>query len=157
MNLAIERQNLSGQWLTILAAGGVAEVVLEFLAWWIAPGLVGRPMRPDILVANLASQLAGVDTSVTAAVSIHLLLGLLVFPLVYVGAQRTLSFRGLWIPAIVYGVALWAVAQMILAPLAGRPFMLGFIPYTWFSLLAHVVYTVVLALALDRLSGRRIY
>ena len=151
MSAVAERQNTAGHWLTILAAGGVAEMVLEFLAWWIAPGLVGKPMRPDILVSNLASEIAGTDISVLAAVSIHLLLGLIIFPLVYVGAQRVLKFRGIWFSAILYGVVLWAIAQMLLAPLAGRPFMLGLIPYTWFSLFAHVVYAVVFAVALDRL------
>lgn len=140
--------------LFVLAAGGIAELVLEFIAWWIAPALLGRPMRPDILVGDFARTVFSADVSTVFAVSIHLALGLLIFPLIYLTARKLFGFRGKWLPAIVYGIALWAVAQMVLAPLAGRPFMLGLIPYTWFSLFAHVVYTVVFALAFEKLTIR---
>lgn len=155
MNLIQSRQSPANLLLIVLAAGAVAEMVLEFLAWWIAPALLGRPMRPDILVSHLASQQVGADISVVTAVTIHLVLGFFIFPLVYVIARAKLAFKGLWLPSIVYGIVLWAFAQMILAPLAGRPFMLGFIPYTWFSLVAHVLYTVVIALVLERLSRQQ--
>ncbi len=147
--------SLPDRLLILLAAGGIAELLLEFIAWWIAPALLGRPMRPDILVSDLARTLFSTDISTTLAVSIHLALGLFIFPLIYLFVRTLHGLRGKWLPAVMYGVALWAIAQMILAPLAGRPFMLGLIPYTWFSLFAHVAYTVIFALAFDRLARQR--
>lgn len=138
----------------LLAAGGIGELVLEFLAWWAVPAVLGRPMRPDILVADLARSLFQAEISVVLAVSIHLALGFLVFPLIFAMARAALGFRATLVPAVIFGVILWLVAQTTLAPLAGRPFMLGFIPYTWASLILHVVYTVTFALAIDRLSRR---
>lgn len=136
----------------LLAAGGVAELVLEFCAWWGVPAVLGKPMRPDILVADLARSLFDANISVVLGVSIHLLLGFLVFPVVFAVGRAVLGFRTTLMPAVIFGVILWAIAQTTLAPLAGRPFMLGFIPYTWASLILHVVYTVVFALSIDKLS-----
>lgn len=136
----------------LLAAGGIAELALEFLAWWGVPAVLGKPMRPDILVADLARSIFSADISVVLAVSIHLLLGFLIFPLIFALARAVIGFRTTLLPAVIFGVILWAIAQTTLAPLAGRPFMLGFIPYTWASLILHVAYTVVFALAIDKLS-----
>ncbi len=138
--------------LVLLAAGGIAEAVLEFFAWWIVPATLGKPMRPDILVSDIARSLLHIDISVVLAVTIHLLLGVLIFPLLFVVARAAIGFKTTLIPAVIYGVLLWAVAQMLLAPLAGRPFMLGLIPYTWASLAGHVLYTVAMALAITRLT-----
>lgn len=138
----------------LLAAGGIGELVLEFLAWWAVPAVLGKPMRPDILVADLARSLFQADISVVLAASIHLALGFLIFPLIFALARVAIGFRSTLIPAAIFGVILWAIAQTTLAPLAGRPFMLGLIPYTWASLILHVVYTVAFALAIDKLSKR---
>lgn len=138
--------------LVLLAAGGIGELVLEFFSWWAVPAALGKPMRPDILVADIARSLLNIDISVVLAATIHLVLGVLIFPLLFVVARAVVGFKATLIPAAIYGVVLWAVAQMILAPLAGRPFMLGLIPYTWASLVGHVLYTVVFAYAIVNLS-----
>ncbi len=139
--------------LVLLAAGGIGEMVLEFFAWWIVPATLGKPMRPDILVVDIARSLLQIDVSVVLAASIHLALGILIFPLLFVVARAAIGFRTTLIPAAIYGVILWAIAQTTLAPLAGRPFMLGWIPYTWASLVGHILYTVVFALAIVKLSA----
>ncbi len=138
------RENL----LTLVAAGGVGELALEFFAWWIVPATLGKPMRPDVLVADLARSLLHVDISVVLAVSLHLAAGILIFPLLFVVARAAIGFKTTLIPAAVYGVILWLVAQAVLAPLAGRPVMLGWIANTWASLVGHVLYAVVFAHAL---------
>lgn len=138
----------------LLAAGGIAEILLEFFAWWGVPALLGIPMRPDKLVAALAMNVFDARISVVLAVSIHLALGFLIFPIAFAVGRAVIGFRRTLMPALIFGVILWATAQMILAPLAGRPFMLGLITYTWVSLVLHIVYTVVFALSIDKLSQR---
>ena len=137
--------------LLLLAAGAVGEIVLEIFAWWILPLVLGRPMRPDILVSDLARSLFEIDLLRTVAVSIHLALGFIIFPILFVIGRSVLGARSTAIPSIVFGVILWLIAQTTLAPLAGRPFMLGLIPYTWASLIAHVLYTVAVAYSYDKL------
>ena len=137
--------------LLLLSAGAVGEIALEIFAWWVLPPILGRPMQPDILVSDLARSLFEIELSRTAAVSIHLALGLVIFPIVFVIGRDLLKARSTIISGSVFGVILWLIAQTILAPLAGRPFMLGLIPYSWASLIAHVLYAVMVALTIDKL------
>ena len=146
--------------LLIFTAGVIGEIVLEIFAWVVVPEIAGRPMRPDILVSDLARSLAGIEMWRPLAIGIHLALGVAVFPLIYLKLRR--AFSGLpWIlVASLVGLALWAIAQTTLAPLAGRPFMLGFDPtwgfntYTWSSLIAHALLMVVIAAVYERLARR---
>lgn len=148
IKLIFSKENL----FLLLAAGGIGEIALEFFAWWILPAILGRPMRPDILVADLARSLFDMNISVVLGVSIHLALGLFIFPVIFAMARAIIGFHSTLMPAAVFGVILWLIAQTTLAPLAGRPFMLGLIPYTWASLVAHILYTVVIAVSYDKLS-----
>ncbi len=134
----------------ILFAGLTGEIVLEILAWGVFPAVLGVPMRPHILVTDLGRAIFGAELSVPVAVGIHLALGLLIMPLIYVKGRAALGLRSWIVAGALWGVILWAIAQMILAPLAGRPFMLGLIPYTWGSLAAHVIYTLVVAYVYER-------
>ncbi|MFW6028146.1 MAG: DUF6789 family protein [bacterium] len=138
----------------IVLAGVVGELVLEFIAWGIAPVLLGQPMQPAMLVAGLASSLFGFELSMPVAFILHLVAGIVVFPVGYLVFRAAAGFRSPVTAGLVWGVVLWLVAQAILAPLAGRPFMLGFIPYTWAALVAHVIYTLTVALSYEQLSRR---
>jgi hypothetical protein len=138
----------------ILLAGVIGEIVLELVAWVIAPVILGRPMQPALLVAGLARSHFGLGLSMPAAFMLHLVAGVAVFPIGYLLFRAAAGLRFPVTAGIVWGVVLWLIAQAILAPLAGRPFMLGFGPYTWAALVAHVVYTLTVALSYERLSHR---
>jgi hypothetical protein len=138
----------------IVLAGAIGELALEFIAWVLAPLLLGGPMQPAILVADLATSLFGFSLSMPAAFSLHLVAGVIVFPLGYLLFRAATGLTSPAIAGIVWGVVLWFLAQAILAPLAGRPFMLGFGLYTWAALVAHIAYTLVVALSYARLSRR---
>lgn len=139
--------------LLIVVAGVIGEILLEFIAWVIAPPLLGSPMQPAILVADLARSLFGVGVPKSLAWTIHLASGVIVFPVGYLLFQAATGIRPL-VAGLCWGFILWLVAQGILAPLAGRPFMLGFIPYTWGSLVAHVAYALAVALVFAQLCRR---
>lgn len=136
----------------IAVAGLLGEIILEFVAWVIFPPLLGVPMRPHILVTDLGRSLLGVNMPVPLAAAIHLALGFFIFPAVYVLARRALGVKSWLVASLLWGVLLWLIAQTTLAPLAGRPFMLGIIPYTWGSLVAHVIYTGTVGWVFEKLS-----
>lgn len=164
-----------GDYLLIFTAGVMGEIVLEFLAWvifphfvpkppmmpmlppWVtemAPAAIGMPMRPNVLLADLGRSLFGLDLPVQLTVAVHLLLGFFIMPLVYVKAKQALKIGSWLVAGTVWGIVLWLIAQAVLAPLAGRPIFLGFIPYSWGSLGAHVIYALVVAWSLERLRAR---
>ncbi|WP_366655709.1 DUF6789 family protein [Fodinicurvata sp. EGI_FJ10296] len=137
----------------ILAAGIAAQIVFEILALLIAPLVLGLPMLPANFVVALTA-LAGLSLPISAGWAGHLLAGIVVFPVGYMLMRRFLNNWGWALAGALYGIVLWFIAQGFLAPLVGRPFMLGFVSYTWVSLVAHLIYALTIAYVIDRLQRR---
>lgn len=139
----------------ILMAGIAGEILFEFLAFVVFPGFLGRPLTPSILVTELARVQLGLEIGSIGGWIGHLLAGAVVFPLGYVLFRRIAPLRPWALAGLVWGLVLWLIAQGLLAPLAGRPFMLGFVPYAWASLVAHALYGLTIAGALNWLERGR--
>lgn len=140
----------------LLIAGVAAEIVFESFGLFLAPVLFGFPMEPANLVVGLIKTFTGVEASYAFAYALHLAVGAIVFPLGYVMLRKTVLARVSWIIAgLVWGLILWFTAQGILAPLMGRAFMMDWAPYTWASLIAHPMMTLVIAFIWNRLSERK--
>jgi hypothetical protein len=136
-----------------IPAGIVGEVVFEILALIVAPMLLGTAMQPALLVGALAGVLTGAPISSASAWLGHLLAGAVLFPVGYVLFARYFGLRPWPLAAVIYAILLWFLAQGVLAPIVGRPFMLGFVAYTWASLAVHLIYVLVVAGTLHRLLG----
>ncbi|MEF2548475.1 hypothetical protein VQ045_15045 [Aurantimonas sp. E1-2-R+4] len=137
----------------ILLAGLAGQAIFEITALVLIPALLGMPLMPAALVTALSQSLLGFDVAMGAAWAVHLVADIVAFPLGYLALRRAIGLS--WSAAgTLWGIVLWLLAQAVLAPLAGRPFMLGFVPYTWVSLGAHLAYTLVVAFANARLTRR---
>lgn len=137
----------------LLLAGLAGQAAFEIVAFVLMPAFIGKPLMPVVLVEELARTLFGLEAGRLAGWSIHLAAGIIIFPLGYLNFLRITGLSWL-VAGALWGVVLWLFAQAVLAPLAGRPFMLGFVSYTWASLAAHLVYTLAVAAAFSRLSRR---
>ena len=141
--------------LLMFAAGVIGEIAVEFFAWVIVPQFLGRPMEPSVLVQNVATAQFGLDLPMTIAFGIHFLAGAYFFVLGYVYFCDATKIRNVWLVSTIWGLILWAIAQGFFAPLAHRPFFLGFGAYTWWSVLLHTIaYSIPTGLALEYF-GRR--
>jgi hypothetical protein len=129
--------------VTILLAGIASEVIWEIWARLITPLWVGGPLEPAALVQSVF----GLSDRTVAEV-IHLLVGLIAYPIGYIFIARPIAkaifpFLPWWIVALGYGVGLWIFALYIMAHLiAGLPAFLGFIPLTWASLIGHMLFAL---------------
>jgi hypothetical protein len=121
-----------------LAAGIAGLIVWEVFARLIAPLWIGSALDPTGLVE------AAFGISGTPALMIHLLTGLLAFPIGYVFLVQPLAVAlapGLPWPVLglAYGVALWVFAMYGMASLlGGMPPFLDFAPIAWASLVGHL-------------------
>lgn len=140
--------------LLILAAGFVGELVVEFIAWVIAPPLLGRPIEPAILVQNLAKMQLGLEISKSLGFIVHVLAGMYFFVIGYVFFADATKLKPAWLVGGLWGLVVWVCAQGFFAPLAGRPFFLGFIPYTWWSSIMHTMYGVAIGVSLEYFAGK---
>lgn len=137
----------------LLLAGLAGQAAFEIVAFVLMPAFIGKPLMPVMLVDELARALLGLEAGRLVGWSIHFAAGIVLFPLGYLGLLRVTGLSWMLAGAL-WDALLWLFAQAVLAPLAGRPFMLGFVSYTWASLAAHLVYTLAVAAAFSRLSRR---
>lgn len=129
----------------VVIAGIAADVAWEVWGRIIALWLIGGPLEPEALV----QMVFGIDRP--PALGIHLLVGVIGYPLAYVLVVRPL-WRSIlpalpwWFVGAAYGVGLWVFALYFMAHLAaGLDPFLGFAPIAWASLAGHVIYALVLS------------
>jgi hypothetical protein len=140
--------------ITVLLAGLAAEVVWEIWARVLTPLWVGGPLEPAALVQDVFKL-----KSRTAAEVIHVLVGLIAYPIGYLLIAQPLAraivpWMPWWLVALGYGVGLWIFALYIMAHLiAGHPPFLGFIPLTWASLGGHLAFALALGAVVRARQG----
>jgi len=117
--------------------GGVAgTVVLTMIALVVAPMMTGEPM-------DIAALLGTMVGGLTMGWVVHLVMGIVIFPLVYANIVYSyLSGSGLK-RGLILGVALWLAAVIIVMPMAGTGFMManiGGLMAVMASLVGHLLY-----------------
>ena len=137
----------------VVLAGVVAETLFELYAWLVSPILFDQVLQPSNLVIAIARIALGVDLPHGAAFAIHAFIGSIGFASFVYLIQRICKMTYL-LSGVVTGVLLWFVAQGILAPFIGRPFMMEFGAYTQSSFIGHVGMCVIVALVLRQQSGK---
>ena len=120
----------------ILIGGLAGTLMMSLMMKFAAPMMIGQPMD---IAAMLGSMMSGVYEMGMAA---HVLLGVLVFPLIYV-----MLFQ-FWLGAplvkgLLFGTVLWFMAATMVMPMAGAGFFMseiGGIKAAIAALIGHWVY-----------------
>lgn len=134
--------------VTAILAGAAADIAWEIWARLLTPLWVGGPLEPAALVQSVFGL-----SSRPAAELIHLVVGVVFYPLGYLYIARPLARLILpmlpwWFVGAGFGVGLWVFALYVMAHLiAGLPPFLGFVTLTWASLVGHLIFGVVTAAA----------
>ena len=133
-------------------AGVAGTIVFELIALVIAPLILGAPLLPARLVVALGGALTGAELPMLVGWIGHLVAGVVVFPLGYALFLRHVPVRGWVVAGAVWGVLLWLLAQAVLAPASGGPFMSGFSAFALVSLAVHQIYALTVAAGLRMLT-----
>lgn len=147
--------------ITLLVSGAFAILAFDLFGQTISPLLKGivPTLGAKLAPVALANQSLGVITGLGSKVisqmgighAMHLLTGLLLYPIGYMFIARPISqkvtpFVPWWLTGIVYGVMLWVFALYVMAHLvAGNPAFLGWSGITWVALWGHIIFGVVIA------------
>ena len=126
----------------LVAGGHAADIVWEVWARVVTPIFIGGPLQPAALILSLFRL---PDAYFVHAEVLHVITGLLFYPLVMWGIRTYLIAGSRLFDGLVIGLFTWFLALGVFAPLAGLPFMLAFIPLTWMSGIGHVIYGLVLS------------
>lgn len=133
--------------VTAVLAGAAADVSWEVWARLITPLWVGGPLQPAALVQSVF----GFQNWLLAE-AIHLIVGVVFYPLGYLYVARPLArvlvpFLPWWVVGIGFGIGLWVFALYVMAHLiAGLPAFLNFIPLAWASFFGHTIFGLVTAI-----------
>jgi uncharacterized membrane protein YagU involved in acid resistance len=134
----------------IILAGVGGEIVFEAYSWFISPIVFGPILEPAKLVTAIVAKTTGLVLPYGLAFVLHFLIGSIFFALLVFLINSVLR-KGYIMAGLVTGLILWFVAQGILAPFIGRPFMMEFGPYTQSSFVAHTGMMICIGFLLTKL------
>ncbi len=137
--------------LIALGLSGIAALIAFDVFGQILSPVAGFVTLAPVGLAELViAKLFGVTTTVGAYV-LHILTGLLFYPLGYLFAARPVALAFApqtpwWLVGTVYGAITWLWAVYVMAYLvAGLPAFFGFTEFTWVALVGHVLFGWVVA------------
>lgn len=148
------RTNLLPTALTVLMAGAFATIAFDLFGQGLSPLAGYAKLAPVGLASSTLKAVFGAVPK-GAADTLHILTGLIAYPLGYLLIARPLAAKVTpwmhWsLVAAAYGVGLWIFALYIMAHLvAGMPAFLGFAGITWVALWGHVLFGLVAALVIE--------
>jgi hypothetical protein len=150
---------------TAVVAGAFATIGFDLFGQFVSPLLkgtlgpfIGAKLAPVPLANQSIAVLTGLDGSVVSGRGLghglHVLTGLVLYPLGYVLVVRPLAPQAPWaLVGAAYGAALFVFALYVMAHLvAGNPAFLGWGGITWVALWGHVLFGVIVA-GVVRLRG----
>ena len=154
---------------TVLIAGALATIAFDLFGQTLSPLLAALPtlgpkLAPVPLAQAVLAEVTGIPGKELRALGIphglHVVTGLIAYPLGWLLVVRPfwgqLAPRLHWtLPAVAYGVALWAFALYGMAHLvAGMKPFLGFSGITWVALWGHILFAMVAAAVIESRLAR---
>jgi uncharacterized membrane protein YagU involved in acid resistance len=96
-----------------LLAGVVATAAMTFMAYFVSPVMLGHPMD----IAQMLSGFAGGSWAI--GMLMHLMNGIVVFPLIYLIVLYRFLPGAPWLKGILWGVVLWLSLEIVIEPMMG--------------------------------------
>ena len=120
-----------------LLGGLVATIVMTLMMMYVAPMMTGQPMDIAALIGGM------LGNSYAMGMLMHLILGIVVFPLVYVYVLYEHLPGSPALRGAIWGVILWVLAAVVVMPMAGAGFLManiGGMMALVAALIGHLVY-----------------
>lgn len=128
--------------LKLAILGGMAgTAAMTMMMYFVAPMMLGKPMD---IAAMLGGMMGG---SWILGMLVHLMNGIVVFPLFYSLVVCRFLDGSPWLRGMMWGFALWLVAQVAVMPMTGAGLFsakMGGMMAVMASLMGHAVYGVLL-------------
>lgn len=115
--------------------GVVATIIMTLMMMFVAPMMTGMPM-------DIAAMLGGMLGGYTMGMIAHIMMGVIVFPLIYVFIYDNLPGAPV-VRGLIWGIALWVAAVIVVMPMAGAGFLMsniGGMMAVMAALMGHLVY-----------------
>ena len=120
-----------------LIGGFTGTLMMTLMMQYAAPMMIGQPMDIAAMIGNMMGGVYAIG------MTMHIMLGVLVFPLLY----ALVMFRFLpgkpWLKGLLFGSILWFLAATMVMPMAGAGFFMseiGGLKAAMAALIGHWVY-----------------
>jgi len=118
--------------------GGIAgTLMMSLMMRFAAPMMVGQPMDIAAMLGNM------MGNNYAMGMAVHIMLGVLVFPLIYAIVVFRLLPGAPLIKGLTWGLILWLIAETMVMPMAGAGFFMseiGGMKAVMAALIGHLVY-----------------
>lgn len=115
--------------------GAVGTAVMTLMMMYMAPMMTGMPM-------DVAAMIGGMVGSYTVGMIVHIMMGVIAFPLAYLVFYNFVPGAP-WARGMIWGVVLWLGAIIVVMPMAGAGFLMsnvGGMMAVIAALMGHLVY-----------------
>jgi uncharacterized membrane protein YagU involved in acid resistance len=133
--------------IKVILGGIVGTLMRSLMMRFVAPMMIGQPMDIAAMLGNM------MGNNYAMGMAVHIMLGVLVFPLIY----AILVFRFLpgapLIKGLAWGLILWLIAETLVMPMAGAGFFMseiGGMKAVMAALMGHLVYGGLLGVIAGR-------
>ena len=116
--------------------GLIGTFIMTLMMMYLAPMMTGAPM-------DIAAMLGGMLGGWKVGMAAHLIMGIIVFPLIYVLVVYHFVGGTPLVRGLVYGVLLWLAAVIVVMPIAGAGVLMsnvGGMMAVIAALIGHLVY-----------------
>ena len=130
--------------------GFVGTVVMTLMMYFVAPMMLGGPMD---VAAMLGGLLGG---SWIMGMLMHLLNGIVIFPLIYAYLAYRLLPGDPWVKGTIFGLILWFLSQAVVTPMMGGGMFsakAGGLMAVMASLIGHIIYGALLGVLAGAAEG----
>jgi len=130
-----------------ILGGIVGTLMMSLMMRFAAPMMVGQPMDIAAMLGNM------MGNNYAMGMAAHIMLGVLVFPLIYALLFYRLLPGGPLIKGLTWGLILWLIAETMVMPMAGAGFFMseiGGIKAAMAALMGHLVYGGLLGVIAGR-------
>lgn len=120
-----------------ILGGIVGTLMMSLMMRFAAPMMVGQPMDIAAMLGNM------MGNNYAMGMAAHIMLGVLVFPLIYALLVYRLLPGGPLIKGLTWGLILWLIAETMVMPMAGAGFFMseiGGMKAVMAALMGHLVY-----------------
>jgi len=130
-----------------LLGGFAGTLMMTLMMQFAAPMMIGQPMDIAAMLGNM------MGNNYAMGMAVHIMLGVLVFPLVYAFFIYRFLPGTPFIKGLTWGLILWLIAETMVMPMAGAGFFMseiGGLKAVMAALMGHLVYGGLLGVIAGR-------
>lgn len=130
-----------------ILGGIVGTLMMSLMMRFAAPMMVGQPMDIAAMLGNM------MGNNYAMGMAVHIMLGVLVFPLIYALLVYRLLPGAPLIKGLTWGLILWLIAETLVMPMASAGFFMseiGGMKAVLAALMGHLVYGGLLGVIAGR-------